>query len=205
MNDTPQQALAQAARARGVALSALSRMLGRNQAYLGQFVNRGTPRLLPERERRMLADFLAIDETALGAPAPVSEEVAVPWLAVTAAAGQGRIAEERVIRTEPLPRAALRAAGIAAKDASLIGVAGDSMAPTLRDGDRLLVDRAARRPGAHGAIYVLRRGETVAVKRLVAHGAEIEIRSDNPLWPVERVAAAEIEVIGRARLLLRRL
>jgi hypothetical protein len=205
MVDTPQQALAQAARTRGVALSALSRMLGRNQAYLGQFVNRGSPRVLPERERRLLADFLAIDEAALGAPPPVGEEVAVPWLAVTAAAGQGRVADERVIRTEPLPRAALRAAGIAAADASLIGVSGDSMAPTLRDGDRLLIDRAARRPGTRGAIYVLRRGEAVAVKRLIADGATIEIRSDNPLWPVERVAAAAIEVIGRARLLLRQL
>ncbi|KQN92771.1 hypothetical protein ASE95_08935 [Sphingomonas sp. Leaf231] len=205
MDETPQQVLTRAARARGVALSALSRMLGRNQAYLGQFVNRGTPRVLPERERRMLADFLSIDEAALGAPAPVSEEVAVPWLTVTAAAGTGRVADERLIRTEPLPRAALRAAGIAAGDASLIGVTGDSMAPALRDGDRLLIDRAARRIGARDAIYVLRRGEAVMVKRLALHGDTIEIRSDNPLWPVEHVAAAEIEVIGRARLLLRRL
>lgn len=205
MSDTPQQALAEAARARGVALSALSRMLGRNQAYLGQFVNRGSPRVLPERERRMLADFLAIDEVRLGAPAPVSDDVAVPWLAVQAAAGVGKVADERVLRTERLPRVALRGAGVAPDAASVIGVSGDSMAPTLRDGDRLLVDRAARRIAARGGIYVLRRGEAVMVKRLVPHGGEIEIRSDNPLWPVERVSPGDIEVIGRATLLLRRL
>lgn len=203
MKDTPQQALAEAARARGVALSALSRMLGRNQAYLGQFVNRGSPRVLPERERRMLADFLAIDEALLGAPPPVGDEVAVPWLAVEAAAGVGQVPDERVLRVERLPRVALRGAGVAPDAASLIGVTGDSMAPTLRDGDRLLIDRNARRVTAKGGIYVLRRGETIAVKRLVPHGNLMEVRSDNPLWPVEHVPAADIEVIGRATLLLR--
>lgn len=206
MADTPQQVLAQAARVRGVALSALSRMLGRNQAYLGQFVNRGSPRVLPERERRMLADLLALDEAVLGAPdAGGGDDVAIPWLAVTAAAGAGRIADERLIRDELLSRAALRQAGVAPADASLILVAGDSMAPTLLDGDRLLVDRADRRPPPRGAIHVLRRDEAVMVKRLVPFGAEVEIRSDNPQWPAVRVPGAAIEVIGRARLLLRRL
>lgn len=206
MGDTPQQALAQAARARGVALSALSRMLGRNHAYLGQFVNRGSPRVLPERERRMLADFLAMDEVALGAPAAAGDDdVAIPWLAVTAAAGSGRVADERLIRTEPLSRLALRQARVAPGDASLIMVAGDSMAPTLLDGDRLLVDRADRRLPPRGAIVVLRRDDAVMVKRVVPHGAEVEIRSDNPLWPTMRVPGAAVEVIGRARLLVRRL
>ncbi|MEH3103259.1 MAG: S24 family peptidase [Sphingomonas phyllosphaerae] len=205
MNDTPQQALAAAARTRGVALSALSRMLGRNQAYLGQFVNRGSPRVLPERERRMLADFLAIDEAVLGAPPPVNEDVGVPWLAVQAAAGAGQLADERTLRHERLPRAVLRGAGVTPEAASVIAVSGDSMAPTLKDGDRLLVDRATRRIAGRGGIYVVRRGEAVVVKRLVPHGETVEIRSDNPLWPVERVPLAEIEVIGRATLLLRRL
>ncbi|WP_341208499.1 S24 family peptidase [uncultured Sphingomonas sp.] len=205
MNETPQQALAAAARGRGVALSALSRMLGRNQAYLGQFVNRGSPRVLPERERRMLADFLAIDEALLGAPPPVSEDVAVPWLAVQAAAGAGQIPDEQVLRRERLPRAALRGAGVAPEAASVIAVTGDSMAPTLKDGDRLLVDARARRVASGGGIYVVRRGEAVVVKRLVPAAGAIEIRSDNPLWPVERVLPDEIAVIGRATLLLRRL
>ncbi|VXC98084.1 S24 family peptidase [Sphingomonas sp. 8AM] len=205
MNDTPQQALAAAARARGVALSALSRMLGRNQAYLGQFVNRGSPRVLPERERRMLADFLAIDEALLGAPPLVSDDVAVPWLAVQAAAGVAQIADERVLRTERLPRAALRGAGVSPEAASVIWVSGDSMAPTLRDGDRLLVDRATREIAGRGGIYVVRRGEAVVVKRLVPRGDAVEIRSDNPLWPAEHVPLTEIEVVGRATLLLRRL
>lgn len=202
MAETPQQALTRAAAERGVALSALSRMIGRNQAYLSQFVLRGSPRKLPERERRLLADFLALDEAVLGA-APREEDVAVPWLAVRAAAGHGRVAEERLLRAEPVPRALLRAAGIAPAAASLITVAGESMAPTLRDGDRLLVDTADRRPAAGGAIYVIRRDEELAVKRLVPEGATIAVHSDHPDWPTLRVAASALVVIGRARLLTR--
>jgi repressor LexA len=204
MAETPQQALTRAAAERGVALSALSRMIGRNQAYLSQFVLRGSPRRLPERERRLLADFLALDESALGA-APREEDVAVPWLAVRAAAGHGRVAEERLIRTEPVPRALLRTAGITPAAASLITVAGESMAPTLRDGDRLLVDTADRRPSAGGAIYVIRRDEELAVKRLIPEGATVAVHSDNPDWPTLRVATRALVVVGRARLLTRML
>ena len=204
MAETPQQALTRAAAERGVALSALSRMIGRNQAYLSQFVLRGSPRRLPEHERRLLADFLALDESVLGA-APREQDVAVPWLAVRAAAGHGRVAEERLLRAEPVPRALLRAAGIATAAASLITVAGESMAPTLCDGDRLLVDTADRRPPAGGAIYVIRRDEELAVKRLVPEGAIVAVHSDNPDWPTLRVAARGLVVIGRARLLTRSL
>lgn len=203
MDDTPQQALLRAARARGMALSGLSKLLGRNQAYLGQFVHRGSPRMLPERERRVLADMLDMDEVALGAPARDDVSVAVPWLAVTAAAGSGRVAEERLIRHEPLPRAMLRTVGVAPADASLINVAGESMAPTLLDGDRLLVDLADRRPNAHGGVYVIRIDTQVAVKRVFVTGTELRVVSDNADWAELRLPVSELVVIGRARLLMR--
>lgn len=61
----PRTALTTAAAARGVALSALSKMIGRNAAYLNQYVRRGSPKRLQERERRLLADFLGLKPIAL--------------------------------------------------------------------------------------------------------------------------------------------
>jgi len=205
MADDPRQALAALAQARGVSLSALSRMLGRNVAYLQQYVGRGSPRVLPERDRRMLADFLGVEEAALGGPgvAP-SGDVAVPWLDVSAAAGRGRSAEvERVIRTVALPAAMLRQLGVTASQASMIRVAGESMMPTLVEGDRLLVDVGDRRVPAGGALFVIRREDGVAVKRLVPRGDRVAVLSDNPDFGAVAVGWGEIEVIGRARLLLR--
>jgi hypothetical protein len=55
---------------RGDSLAALSRMVRRNDAYLQQFIKRGTPDRLPEDERRMLAMYFNIDERELGARDP---------------------------------------------------------------------------------------------------------------------------------------
>lgn len=45
-------------------------LVGRNPAYLRQYLRPGTPRRLPEDERRHLAKCLDIDERELGARDP---------------------------------------------------------------------------------------------------------------------------------------
>lgn len=54
----------------GDSLAALSRWLGRNDAYLQQFITRGSPRRLHEDDRRKLARYFGIDERQLGARDP---------------------------------------------------------------------------------------------------------------------------------------
>ena len=48
----------------------LSRLVGRNPAYIQQFVERGTPKRLPEDVRLTLAKYFQIDERELGARDP---------------------------------------------------------------------------------------------------------------------------------------
>lgn len=55
---------------RGDSLASLSRLIGRNAAYLQQFVARGTPDKLDEDDRLMLARHFNIDERELGARDP---------------------------------------------------------------------------------------------------------------------------------------
>ena len=66
----PRERIPQLARERGRSLSSLSAMIGRNEAYLQRFVARGSPKRLPETERRYLATVLEIDERELGARDP---------------------------------------------------------------------------------------------------------------------------------------
>lgn len=49
----------------GTSLSELSRRLGRNHAYLHQYVHRGSPRRLPEEARAELGKLLGVDPDAL--------------------------------------------------------------------------------------------------------------------------------------------
>src|SRR5687768_18092308 len=83
---------------RGEDFASLSRMLGRNPAYIQQFVRRGVPKRLKEEERRKLARYFAVSESALGGPAEsqaaVDGLVPVTRSTVHASAGPGALVSE---------------------------------------------------------------------------------------------------------------
>jgi hypothetical protein len=49
--------------------SSISKLIGRNAAYIQQFIKRGTPRVLNEIDRGVIARYFGIEETLLGAAA----------------------------------------------------------------------------------------------------------------------------------------
>ena len=200
-------ALVAAARARGVSLGALSRMIGRNAAYLQQFVARGTPRRLDEDDRRVLAAFLAIDEQALGGPERAAAAVAVPRIDAYAAAGAGGVVDDdRVAGEELVDPRVLQRLGVAPSALSMIVALGESMEPVIRDGDALFVDTADRRLSSRPGLFVVRLDGVLLVKRVARVGLEVRLESDNPAAaPIAPVRADRIEVIGRVVRLTRAL
>lgn len=66
----PRHCLPTLAADRGHSLASLSRFVGKNDAYLQQFIMRGSPRRLPEDIRLKLAQRLQVDERLLGARDP---------------------------------------------------------------------------------------------------------------------------------------
>ena len=83
----------------------------------------------------------------------------------------------------------------------LIKVSGDSMEPTLRAGDVILIDRSAGRPDREG-IYVLRLEDALLVKRLqLVPGGSIKVTSDNAAfepWTINRSSPpADLTIVGR--------
>ena len=147
-------------RQRNVGYSAVSRLLNRNPAYIQQFIKRGSPRKLDDEDRRILAQFFGVDEQVLGGPAlPVRDGlVEVPILNVDASAGFGAIAESETAHTrfgfdERWLGKLTRAKG---PSLSIIHVHGESMEPTLRDGDEVLVDASDQGSRLRDGIYVLR-------------------------------------------------
>ncbi len=181
----------------GANLSELSRLLGRNLAYLQQYLVRGTPRLLAERDRALLARYFGVAEARLGGP-EADGLIEVPRLDVGASAGPGGWVDvERRRQPGAFSPALLRELGVRAEAASLIHVEGDSMLPTLADGDEILVDRDRQRLDPRGGVFVVRLDGELVVKRLRPVADGVEIVSDNPAWPVRLARPREIEVIGR--------
>lgn len=186
----------QAATARGLSLATLSGAIRRNPAYLQQYVARGSPRLLAEGDRRILAAMLDVSEVALGGPTDIDAPFALPRLDVQASAGPGAYSDgELVLGINGVDPRLARALRLRPGQAALITVRGDSMEPGLLDGDQLIVDLADRTPGASPRVFVMRIEGAVMVKR-VSRGAERLVAvSDNAAAPP--VPDGEIEVVGR--------
>ena len=68
MPNDPRKALERLCAERGEDFAGLSRFLGKNPAYIQQFIRRGTPRRLREDERRKLARYFGVPESLLGGP-----------------------------------------------------------------------------------------------------------------------------------------
>jgi hypothetical protein len=199
-------ALARLIEERGEDYAGLSRLIGRNAAYIQQFIKRGTPRRLAESDRRILARYFGVEEALLGAPeaepGPGQGLRPVPRLAVNAAAGAGALAgDEQQAGHIAFDSAWLRrVARGAPEQLSIIRVAGDSMVPTLADGDDILVDRGDAAARLRDGIYVLRIEDALVVKRLALNPAArtLSVRSDNPAYPGwPDCDPAAVEIVGR--------
>ena len=194
-------------RDRGEDYAALSRLIGRNPAYIQQFIHRGSPRKLAEDDRKLLARYLGVDESLLGGPAAVpvaGDLISVPRLAVEASAGPGALANrEETISRFGFDARWLRGVASAPQNVSAIAVRGESMLPTLSEGDEILVDRGDAADRLRDGIYVLRVEEALLVKRIALNpaglgGRRLSIRSDNPAYPDwEECDPAAVEIIGR--------
>jgi phage repressor protein C with HTH and peptisase S24 domain len=207
MTSTPRQVLEKLCAERGENFAALSRLIGRNDAYIQQYLRKGTPRQLRERERRILARYFQIPESTLGGlpddhDAEYGELVPVVRVAVRASAGPGAIPGEE--STRPYfafePRWLRWLTDSPSTKLSIIRVEGDSMAPTLNAGDDILVDLGDGPDRLRDGIYVLRVDGTLLVKRLAIHpvGRRVTVQSDNPAYgDLPDCGLDEIDCIGR--------
>jgi phage repressor protein C with HTH and peptisase S24 domain len=191
---------------RGEDFAGLSRMLGRNPAYIQQFVRRGVPKRLKEEERRKLARYFSISESLLGGPPDdgtgPSGLVSVKRHPVFVSAGPGAVVTEELGKPyfgfDEQWLKSLTPSSTA--NLSIVRVEGDSMSPTLNAGDDILVDLGDAEERLRDGIYVLRIDEALVVKRLALNpvGRRVTIQSDNPAyadWP--DCGLDKINCIGR--------
>jgi phage repressor protein C with HTH and peptisase S24 domain len=74
---------------------------------------------------------------------------------------------------------------------------GDSMEPTIRDGDLVLLDRSQRVLTERDAMWAFTIGEEAAIKRLRRQGEVCEIFSDNPNVPPDKQMLRDMNIVGR--------
>lgn len=191
---------------RGVSLASLSRLIGKNASYLQQFLSKGSPRKLEENDRAVLAQFFGVAEVELGAAQEKSGAIAsgtkagwidIPRLPLHASAGPGAaVGDEDAIGSFRFSERWLRDQGLQPGRLSAIAVRGDSMEPTLRDGDEILVDQTPR--AWRDGIHVVRLDGALVVKRLeTSRPGRVRLLSDNDLYQPIDCAEHDFEVLGR--------
>lgn len=129
--------------------------------------------------------------------------VQVPRYEVAASAGGGALihSEQIVDHLSFKAEWVHNALGVPVKDLALINVTGDSMEPTLSEGDLILIDMS-HRGMKDNAIYVLQLNGSLLVKRL-QHKVDgsVVVKSDNHSKydpeTVKKDAVESLNVIGR--------
>ncbi len=208
---------------RGSSLRKASLAMGRNGAYMHQFIHRGTPRVLAEHDREALAEYVECRPDLLRHPlemgahlkAPlVSRSVprgyaAVPEIDARMAAGPGAWDDEanavaRWLYADSVVRHEFRAR---AEDLRMLAVEGDSMEPTLSAGDRVLVDASRTAPTPPGT-FVIWDGMGCVAKRVEhlpnSDPPRVLIKSVNPEYESCERLLDEIRVLGRVIWVSRR-
>jgi SOS-response transcriptional repressor LexA len=168
----------------GAGYAEISRLIGRNAAYVQQFIKRGVPRRLGETERRLLAAHFGVAEALLGGPAeaslspqPARHRVHdVPFLEPFRSGFGGSLTVDTAFLSQISP-------GRSRSLAAFI-VYGDAMATTLLPGDHVLVDQSDAAPPRDGLYVIAGEGEPV-VKRLSVNPVtrRISVLSDNAAYP----------------------
>ena len=81
---------------------------------------------------------------------------------------------------------------------------GDSMTPTISDGDLVLIDRSQRTVREQDGLWALTLGEIAQIKRVRIHANRVELLSDNERVPPYDAVQDEINVVGRVIFIGRR-
>lgn len=184
----------------------VSHAIGRADQYIQQYIRYGLPAKLKAEERQALARFLDIDEQELSdiplykpTLKKLPNAINIDMLDVTACCGSGNeVASEPVIGTWQMPLVDFNAMSLTSPDnIKIIKAVGDSMTPTVQDGDYVFVDISNQYITSDG-VYVLRLPTGLSIKRIQnGLSGDVTVRSDNPAYSPISAKLDEIRILGR--------
>jgi SOS-response transcriptional repressor LexA len=189
----------------------LARQMGLPQATLNKYMvgknEPGLDRLIQiARGAGVSVDWLVGLTDAESEAHDTHEYVSIPLLSEPVSAGDGSLVDANDRSVDKLLKFRadwVRELGVNPLNAHVVRVKGDSMTPTLHEGDVVLVDASDREP-VGGGLYVMMKGDEAVVKRLDRDfDGSLLIISDNRAAyeprRLERNDANQIRIIGRVR------
>lgn len=223
--DQARQLIVERADVMRLSLNELSRRLGRNSSYLHQYIHRGTPKLLSDRDVESLANILGVPEHQLRQNVQAKGRQNVQSIGGTRPISAGRIPSPFIgVRDLPLVRAQTAKECVAMVEQMLTGelvarpvvlagvldafavrVPDGQMAPVWRVGDTVYFHPGDPATDGDGVAVETRAGARIIGRYLGSVAGEVLIGDwRDGAKPVVRIAETEIKLIAREVGILRR-
>lgn len=164
--------------------------LGLDREAFMLYVAGGTDKIPPQKSSVKTKEI---------APLKRKDVIEIEIFSATACCGNGiENADDKVVGFWHIPETEYREITHANPDnIKMLRVFGDSMEPTLSDGDWVLVDISRNFLDSDG-LYLIKKTTALAVKRLqTTVSGDILIKSDNTKYDTERESLSVIVIVGK--------
>ncbi len=187
-------------------LKYLSEKLGRNHAYLHQYINRGIPKRLNEQDRSNLAVYLKVSEEQLGGqkakPVGVSSENNIVDITELHVDDNGLLSLDIENKASQkiwqFPKEYFNNLKINYQTIFMFEILDDVMLPTLNKGEMVMVDKSEKSLNTPG-IFLLSDKKSTYVRRIerIPGKEEIILICDNEAYKNHQIPEENIEIHGK--------
>ncbi|WP_336977337.1 S24 family peptidase [Altererythrobacter fulvus] len=192
----PREALDGLISERGETYASISRLLGRNSAYIQQFVKRGSPARLDQSDIALLALHFDVPVEMLGGKeGPTVGQRSIVKVPLLNGTGNDSRSQWRLVDAAWLGRLCDQPAGVA-----ILPIVGEAMEPTLRNGDEVMISRVRFQESVREGLYAIRGSSEIFVRRIAIDPTKnrLTVLTDHPAYPSwQGIQRKGVDIVGR--------
>lgn len=192
----PREALDGLISERGETYASISRLLGRNSAYIQQFIKRGSPARLDQSDIALLALHFDVPVEMLGGKeGPTVGQRSIVKVPLLNGTGNDSRSQWRLVDAAWLGRLCDQPASVA-----ILPIAGEAMEPTLCNGDEVMISRVRFQESVREGLYAIRGSSEIFVRRIAIDPTKnrLTVLTDHPAYPSwQGIQRKGVDIVGR--------
>lgn len=181
---------------RGETYASISRLLGRNSAYIQQFIKRGSPARLDQSDIALLALHFDVPVEMLGGKeGPTVGQRSIVKVPLLNGTGNDSRSQWRLVDAAWLGRLCDQPASVA-----ILPIVGEAMEPTLRNGDEVMISRVRFQESVREGLYAIRGSTEIFVRRIAIDPTKnrLTVLTDHPAYPSwQGIQRKGVDIVGR--------
>jgi len=192
----PREALDGLISERGETYASISRLLGRNSAYIQQFIKRGSPAHLDQSDIALLALHFDVPVEVLGGKeGPTVGQRSIVKVPLLNGTGNDSRSQWRLVDAAWLGRLCNQPAS-----AAILPIVGEAMEPTLCNGDEVMIRRVRFQESVREGLYAIRGSSEIFVRRIAIDPTKnrLTVLTDHPAYPSwQGIQRKGVDIVGR--------